>query len=287
MMRSGRVCCSPLSHSIREVRDLQVGLRRPRRIPGQPLFHCAFLCVLCSQAIRLPVQPAKVRRWLMTMDHPVITDVGLWGEPPHASSVVKAPVGAGRATPPGRSMKRMLQLRYGNLAGSETRGDVVAESVQRWRRPASARKTSSSALAGTPGVRATARGERIGRVKWGSSGGGGLVPRSGGIVHEPLDGFQRRRCGQSKQRSDRTIQPIDEPRATGLAVLARSPRCRLVARPITDQTPRMEIPTVTACERNLSAQPEYFQVWELDDQPPAICSQYLHLGSNRGLSPSH
>lgn len=180
------------------------------------------------------------------MNHPVITDVGLRGDPAQASSVVKAPVGAGRATPPGRSMKRMLQLRYASLAGSETQGHVVAEPMQRWRRPTSARKTSLNALAGATGVRATARGERTGRVNWGPSGAGGLVPRSGGIIHKPLGGFQRRRCGHSKQRSGRTLQPAGEPRATGPAVVVRSSRCRLVARPTADQMPGTEIPTVTA-----------------------------------------
>jgi len=35
-----------------------------------------------------------------------------WGDPAHASSVVKALAEAGRANSPGRSIKRMLQLRY-------------------------------------------------------------------------------------------------------------------------------------------------------------------------------
>ena len=161
------------------------------------------------------------------MNHPVITDVNFRGDPVHASSVVKALVGAGQATPPGRSIKRTLQLRYADLAGSETRGSVVAESMQRRRRLTSARKTLSQALAGTPGVRATARGEGTGRVNWGPSGVGGLVPQRNGIIHKPLGGRQRRRCGHSKRRADRTLQPDGEPRATGLAVGVRSSRCRL------------------------------------------------------------
>ena len=48
----------------------------------------------------------------MTISHPVITDVGIRGDPTHESSVVKVLAGAGRATSPGRSIKRMLQLRY-------------------------------------------------------------------------------------------------------------------------------------------------------------------------------
>src|SRR3989441_9843 len=185
----------------------------------------------------------------MTMNHPVITDVGVWGDPAHASSVVKALAGAGRATSPGRSIKRMLQLRYATLAGSGTRGHVVAEPVQRWRRPMSARKTSLRALVGATGVRATAWGERTGRVNWGPSAAGGLVPQPGGIIHNPLGGRQRRRCGHSKRQAGRTIQPAGEPRATGPAVVVRSSRCRLVARPTTGKTPGNETPTVTAYKR--------------------------------------
>src|SRR5258706_14111748 len=165
----------------------------------------------------------------MTMSHPVITDVNVEGDLVHESSVVKAPVGAGRATPPGRSIKRTLQLRYAVLAGSEARGSVVAEPMQRRRRLESARKTLSQARAGTTGVRATARGERTGRVNWGPSAAGGPVPQPGGILHNPLGGRQRRRCGHSKRGADRTVQPDGEPRATGLVVGDRSFRCRLVA----------------------------------------------------------
>jgi len=213
-------------------------------------FHTVFLSVsICSQPIRLPVQPVKVRRWKMTMNHPVITDVNSEGDPVHESSVVKALVGAGRATPPGRSIKRTLQLRYTDLAGSEARGEVVAEPMQRWRRLISARKTLSQALAGTTGVRATARGERTGRVNWGPSAAGGPDPQPGGIIHKPSSGRKRRRCGHSKRGAGRTIQPAGEPRATGPAVVVRSSRCRLVERPTTDKTPGNQIPTVTAYKR--------------------------------------
>src|SRR5260370_19440503 len=78
------------------------------------------------------------------MSHSVITNVGDGGDPAHESLVVKALARAGRATPPGRSIKRTLQLRYATLAGSGTRGSVVAEPVQRWRRPLFTRKTSRS-----------------------------------------------------------------------------------------------------------------------------------------------
>ena len=152
----------------------------------------------------------------------------------------------GRATPPSRSIKQTLQLRYADLAGSEARGNMVAESRQRGRRLVSERKTLSQALAGTTGVMATARGERTGRVNWGPSGAGGLVPQHNGIIHKPLGGYQRRRCGHSKRRADRTLQPDGEPRATGLVVGVRSSRCRLGARPTTEPTPGNEIPTVTA-----------------------------------------
>ena len=89
-------------------------------------------------------------------------------------------------------------------------------------------------------------GVGIGRVNWGPSAAGGLDPQPDGIIHKPLGGRLRRRCGHSKRRSDRTIQPDGEPRATGPAVVVRSSRGRLVARPITDKTPGDEIPTVTA-----------------------------------------
>ena len=183
------------------------------------------------------------------MSHSVITNVGDRGDPAHESLVVKALARAGRATPPGRSIKRTLQLRYATLAGSGTRGSVVAEPVQRWRRPLFTRKTSLSALVGATGVRATARGERTGRVNWGPSAAGGLVPQLDGIIHKPLGGRQGRRCGHSKRRAGRTIQPVGEPRATGPAVVVRSSRCRLVERPTTDKTPGNEIPTVTAYKR--------------------------------------
>ena len=38
----------------------------------------------------------------MTMNHPVIADLGTWGDPVQESSVVKALAGAGQAAPPGR-----------------------------------------------------------------------------------------------------------------------------------------------------------------------------------------
>ena len=170
---------------------------------------------------------------------------GYRGDPAHASSVVKVLIGAGRATPPGRSIKQMLQLRYtthsfriGGICGRRASTNVAKAKP--------AMKASSKAVVGTTGVRATAWGERIGRVNWGPSGVGGLVPQLDGIIHNPSGGPQRRRCGHSKRRSDRTIQPVGEPRATGLAVVVRSSRCRLVARPTTDKPPGNEIPTVTA-----------------------------------------
>ena len=179
------------------------------------------------------------------MSHPVITDVGFRGDPAHASSVVKVLTGAGRATPPGRNIKQMLQLRYtahpfriGGTCGCRASTDLAKAEP--------AMKASSYAVAGTTGVRATAWGERTDRVNWGPSAAGGLDPQPGGIMHKPLGSRQRRRCGHSKRRADRTIQPDGEPRATGPAVWVRSSRCRLDASPITDQTPGTEIRTVTA-----------------------------------------
>src|SRR6266545_1937850 len=184
----------------------------------------------------------------MTMSHPVITDVGFRGDPAHASSVVKVLTGAGRAIPPGRNIKQMLQLRYTahpvRMGG--TRGCRASTEVAK---AEPAMKASSYAVAGTTGVRATAWGERTDRVNWGPSAAGGLDPQPDGIIHKPPGGRQRRRCGHSKRRSGRTAQPVGEPRATGLAVVVRGSRCRLVARPTTDKPPGKEIPTVTAYKR--------------------------------------
>ena len=187
----------------------------------------------------------------MTINHPVITDVGVWGNPAHESLVVKVLAGAGQATSPGRSIKRSLQLRY-TAHVVRSRGTCGCRADADMAKAAPAAKQSSRAVAGTTGVRATAWGERTGRVNWGPSAAGGLVPQLDGIIHNPLGGRQRRRCGHSKRRAGRTIQPVGEPRATGLAVVVRSSRCRLVERPTTDKTPGNEIPTVTAYKRALT-----------------------------------
>ena len=182
------------------------------------------------------------------MNHPVITDVGFRGDPAHASSVVKVLAEAGRATPPGRSIKRTLQLRY-TAHVIRNRGVCGGRAGTDRAKAVPAAKELSSAAAGTTGVRATAWGEGTGRVNWGPSAAGGLDPQPDGIIHKPLGRRQRRRCGHSKRRADRTIQPDGEPRATGPAVVVRSSRCRLVARPTTDKPPRNEIPTVMAYKR--------------------------------------
>src|SRR6266571_3582973 len=186
----------------------------------------------------------------MTMNHPVIADLGFRGDPAQESSVVKVLAGAGQATPPGRSINRMLQLRYATHL-VRSRGRCGRRAAANSAKAISVRKTSSEALTGTTGVRATAWGERTGRVNWGPSAAGGLVPQPDGIIHKPPGGRQRRRCGHSKRRAGRTIQPVVEPRATGLAVVVRSSRCRLVARPTTDKPPGNQIPTVMAYKQAL------------------------------------
>ena len=113
-------------------------------------------------------------------------------------------------------------------------------------------KTSSQATAGTTGVRVTAWSEGTDGINWGPSAAGGTGPQPGGIIHKPLGGRQRRRCGHSKRRAGRTIEPVGEPRATGSAVVVRSSRCRLAARPTTEPTLRTEIPTVTAYKPGLT-----------------------------------
>ena len=177
----------------------------------------------------------------MTINHPVITDVGSRGDPAHASSVVKVLAGAGQATPPGRSIKQTLQLRY-TAHAIRNRGVCGCRAGTDVAKAAPATKKSLNAVAGTTGVRTTAWGEGTDRVNWGPSVAGGLVPQPGVIIHKPPSSRQRRRCGHSKRRAGRTIQPVGEPRATGPAVVVRSSRCRLVARPTTDKTPRNEIP---------------------------------------------
>ena len=184
----------------------------------------------------------------MTINYPVITDAGARGDPVCESSVVKALTGAGRATSPGRSIKRTLQFRYathsiriGGICGCRVRAN--------WTKAESAMKPSLCAVAGATGIRAAAWGERTGRVKWGPSAVGGPDPQFGGIMHKPPGDRQRRRCGRSKRRADRTIQPVGEPRATGRAGEVRRARCRLVARPATEPTLRTEITPVTAYKR--------------------------------------
>ena len=142
-------------------------------------------------------------------------------------------------------MKRTLQPRYATHL-VRSRGVSGRRAGANSAKTEPARKTSSRAIAGATGVRATAWGERTGRVNWGPSAAGGLVPQPDGIIHKPLGGRQRRRCGHSKRRADRTIQPDGEPRATGLAVVVRGCWCRLVERPTTDKTLATEISTVAA-----------------------------------------
>ena len=99
------------------------------------------------------------------MSHPVITDTGR-GDPTRASSVVKALAEAGRATSPGRSIKRMLQLRYApylHRVGGTCGGRASAKVAK----AESAMKASSNAVARTTGVRTTAWGAGIGRANWG------------------------------------------------------------------------------------------------------------------------
>ena len=181
----------------------------------------------------------------MTMKPSSYNRRGQWGDPAHASSVVKVLTEAGRANSPGRNIKRMLQLRYtthririGGASGCRTSTNLV--------KTAPALKASSSADVGTTGVRATAWRVRIGRVNWGPSEAGASARGRVGIIHKPPGGIQRRGYGHSKRRAGRTIQPVGEPRAIGPVVLVRGSRCRLDASPTTEQTPRTEIQTVTA-----------------------------------------
>jgi hypothetical protein len=177
--------------------------------------------------------------------------LGARGDPAPRKLGRKRPGRSRTSNTPGRSMKRTLQPRYATHL-VRIRGICGRRAGAKTAKTEPAMKTSSKAIAEATGVRATAWGERTGRVNWGPSAAGGSVPRPDGIIHNPLDGRQRRRCGHSKRRADRTIQPAGEPRATGPAVVVRSSRCRLVERPTTDKTPGNEIPTVTAYKRALT-----------------------------------
>src|SRR5947209_7792815 len=153
---------------------------------------------------------------------------GQWGDPTHASSVVTALAEAGRANSPGRSIKRMLQLRYathliriGGMSGCRASAETA--------KSAPVLKASSYANAGTTGARATAWRARTGGVNWGPSEAGASARGRVGIIHKPPGGTQRRGYGHSKRRADRTIEPVGEPRAIGPVVLVRSSRGRLDA----------------------------------------------------------
>ena len=178
----------------------------------------------------------------MMMNHLVIIDVGSRGGPAHASSVVKVLAGAGQATAPGRSIKQKLPLRYATHQTRRGR-NCGCRAKAKMAKAIPTTKTSSNAVVGATGVRATAWGGRIGRASWGPSVAGGLVPQPGGISHKPLGGRQRRSCGHSKRRACRTAQPVGEPRATGLAVGVRSSRCGLGASLTTEPTPEPKTPT--------------------------------------------
>jgi hypothetical protein len=171
--------------------------------------------------------------------------MGIRGDPAHESLVVEVLAGVGQATHPGRSIKRTLQLRY-TAHVIRNRGNCGCRAGTDVAKAAPAAKKSSRAVAGTTGVQTAAWGERTSGVNWGPSAAGEQVSQPDGIIHKPSGGPQRRGCGHSKRRTGRTIQPAGEPRATGLVVVVRSSRCRLVARPTTDRTPRTEIPTVAA-----------------------------------------
>ena len=101
----------------------------------------------------------------------------------------------------------MLQLRYTDPRVLEIVGACGSRASTDWAKATPATKASSSAVVGATGVRATAWDEGTGRVNWGPSAAGGQSPQPGGIIHKPPGGRQRRRCGNSKRRSDRTLEP--------------------------------------------------------------------------------
>src|SRR5438045_3353491 len=132
------------------------------------------------------------------ISHLAITDAGSRGDPTRESSVVKVLAGAGRTTLPGRSIKQTLQLRY-TAHAFRNRGDSGCRAGTDMAKAVPAAKKSSKAVAGTTGVQTAAWDERTVGVNWGPSTAGGLVPQPDGIIHNPLGGRQRRRCGHSKR----------------------------------------------------------------------------------------
>src|SRR5712691_1368887 len=99
----------------------------------------------------------------MMISHPVITNTVNRGDPGRESLVVKVLAGAGQATPPGRSIKRMLQLRYTTHAFRK-RGVCGCRASTNLAKAVPAAKKSSRAVVGTTGVRTAAWGERTGGV---------------------------------------------------------------------------------------------------------------------------
>ena len=150
-----------------------------------------------------------------------------WGDPPHESSVVKALAGAGRASFRAAALSECCSFVSTNHASSGIAWVCGCRASTKWAKAESAGKTSLCAPAGTTGVRAAARKQRTGRVNWGPSEAGALAQGQVGIMHKPFGGSQKLGCGHSKLRSCRTIQPVEEPRATGRGTLSQRLRVPL------------------------------------------------------------
>jgi len=108
----------------------------------------------------------------MTMKPSSHNRLGRRGDPAQESSVVKVLAGAGQAEPPGRSIKRMLQLRYAPH-WIRNRGTCGCRAAANSAKTEPAMKASSKAVVGTTGVRATAWRKGTDRVNWGPSAAGG------------------------------------------------------------------------------------------------------------------
>jgi len=203
--------------------------------------------VLCSSfAAHTAAHPAGGRPVTANDDEPSSHNQrGISGRPGPRKLGRKGLGRSGASNLPGRNMKRMLQLRYTTHAFRK-RGNCGCRASTKMAKAAPLVKASSHATDGTTGVQAMARADRMSRANWGPSAAGGDAPRWDGIIHNPDHGWQRRRCGRSKRGSDRTAQPVGEPRATGPVGVVVMPRYRLGASPTTGSMPGEEIAPVAA-----------------------------------------
>src|SRR6266852_9440472 len=109
----------------------------------------------------LIVQPVRVRRWKMTMNHLEITDLGDWGDPAQASSVVKVLTGAGRANDQAVASSECCSFDNATPLDPDWWGNCGCRAHGYGAKAEPAAKASSNAVVGATGVRATAWSEGL------------------------------------------------------------------------------------------------------------------------------